>query len=72
MAFTYKLVLEDGSPADPLTLRTAVPKSERWRHNPAWRPDGVFCRAFATTTTDQAPVLVVERRRAALGGALSR
>jgi hypothetical protein len=35
-AFDYELQREDGTPADPPTLKTAVPKASR-RHDPARR-----------------------------------
>jgi hypothetical protein len=59
MAFAYRLEHEDGTPADPPTLKTAVPDwhagdtiplGRRTLRVVAIRDDGV----------DQAPVLVVE------------
>jgi hypothetical protein len=61
MAFTYKLEREDGTPADPPTLHTAVP---------TWRPGDTIPlghdRALRVVDTrpgrkpDEEPVLVVE------------
>jgi hypothetical protein len=61
MAFVYKLVLEDGTPADPPMLDTAVPN---------WRPGdtitlgpGRILRVIETRPAqelDGNPVLVVE------------
>lgn len=61
MAFTYKLVLEDGTPADPPTLDTAVP---------TWSPgDAIPLGGNRTLRVvevrpgpepDEDPVLVVE------------
>jgi hypothetical protein len=61
MAFTYKLVLEDGSPADPPTLELAAP---------TWRPDETIALGRDKTLRvidtrpglepDDDPVLVVE------------
>jgi hypothetical protein len=59
MAFLFKLETEDGEPADPATLRTAVPN---------WRPGDVIPlggRSLRVVDVrddddaDQAPVLVV-------------
>jgi hypothetical protein len=59
MAFTYKLEHEDGTPADPPALDTAVP---------TWRPSDTIPLGQRTLCVvrvrdddaDQAPVLVVE------------
>ena len=59
MAFQFRLELEDGTPADPPTLRTAVP---------TWRADDTIPlgrRTLRVVTVrdddaDQAPVLLVE------------
>jgi hypothetical protein len=66
MAFTYKLFLEDGTPADPPTLDTAVP---------TWRPGdtiplgrGRILRVIdirPAQEPDEDPVLVVAQERAA-------
>ena len=59
MAFMFRLEQEDGSPADPATLKTAVPD---------WRPGDTIplgrrtlrVVAIRDDDADQAPVLVVE------------
>jgi hypothetical protein len=61
MAFTYKLQLEDGTPADPPTLSTAVPT---WRDGdviPLGRDRGLrVIGRRPEQEPDKAPVLVVE------------
>jgi hypothetical protein len=44
MAFMFKLRLEDGTPADPPTLETAVPGLATGRHHPAGRQDASRAR----------------------------
>jgi hypothetical protein len=59
MAFMFELEREDGTPADPSSLRTAVPD---------WRPGDTIplgrktlrVVAIRDDDADQAPVLVVE------------
>jgi hypothetical protein len=59
MAFMFELEQEDGTPADPPSLSTAVP---------TWRPGDTIPLGARTlrvieirnTDADQAPVLVVE------------
>jgi hypothetical protein len=61
MAFTYKLEHADGTPADPPTLRTAVPN---WNAGDTIPPgSGRTLRVIATRSSDEPdgePVLVVE------------
>jgi hypothetical protein len=59
MAFTYKLEQEDGAPADPPTLQTAVPT---WNAGDTIPLGGRTLRVVAIRDDDaeQAPVLVVE------------
>ena len=63
MAFSYKLEREDGSPADPPTLRTAVPT---WQEGDTIPLDGertlrvVSTRLDEGTDGDPVSVLVVE------------
>jgi hypothetical protein len=58
-AFVYRLELEDGTPADPPTLRTAVPT---WRRGDTIPLGGKTLRVVDVRdkNADQAPVLVVE------------
>jgi hypothetical protein len=58
MAFIYRLELEDGSPADPPTFRTAVPT---WSAADTIPLGGRTLRVIAVRDddADQAPVLVV-------------
>jgi hypothetical protein len=61
MAFVYRLVLEDGTPADPPTLDTAVPT---WRAGDTIpRGRDKILRVIETRpgrAPDEEPVLVVE------------
>jgi hypothetical protein len=59
MAFTYKLVQEDGTPADPPTLATAVPTWRAGDTIPLGR--GRILRVIETRMADpdEGPVLVV-------------
>jgi hypothetical protein len=58
-AFLYRLEQEDGTPADPPTLKTAVPE---WRPGDTIPLGGRTLRVLAVRDddADQAPVLVVE------------
>jgi hypothetical protein len=61
MAFIYKLVLEDGTPADPPTLDTAVPTWRAGDTIPLGRDR--MLRVVATRPGEEphdSPVLVVE------------
>jgi hypothetical protein len=57
--FTFRLEQEDGTPADPPTLRTAVPN---WRSGDEIPLGGRTLRVVALRDddADQAPVLIVE------------
>jgi hypothetical protein len=57
-AFLYRLEQEDGTPADPPTLKTAVPD---WRSGDTIPLGGRTLRVLAVRDddADQAPVLVV-------------
>jgi hypothetical protein len=59
MAFMFKLRLEDGTPADPPRLETAVPN---WRSGDTIPLGGRTLRVLAVRDdgADQAPVLVAE------------
>jgi hypothetical protein len=60
MAFMFKLVQEDGTPADPPTLRTAVPN---WSPGDTIPLGGRTLRVVETrlrTEPDEEPVLVVK------------
>lgn len=59
MAFVYKLEQEDGTPAEPPTLQTAVPN---WAPGDTIPLGGRTLRVVAIRDddADQAPVLVVE------------
>jgi hypothetical protein len=59
MAFTYRLEKEDGTPADPPVLHTAVPN---WSAGDtvALGAD-VTLRGIETRITDEDPVLVVKQ-----------
>jgi hypothetical protein len=59
MAFMFKLRLEDGTPADPPTLETAVPN---WRSGDTIPLGRKTLRVVHVRDedADQAPVLVVE------------
>ena len=59
MAFVYRLEHEDGTPADPPTLRTAVPT---WRADDTVPLGARTLRVVAVRDddADQAPVLVVK------------
>lgn len=41
--FTFKLEHEDGTPADPPVLHTAVPTWRPWRHDSAWERTRRLC-----------------------------
>jgi hypothetical protein len=58
-AFLYRLEQKDGTPADPPTLKTAVPE---WRPGDTIPLGGRTLRVLAVRDddADQAPVLVVE------------
>jgi hypothetical protein len=58
-AFLYRLEQEDGTPADPPTLKTAVPD---WRSGDTIPLGGRTLSVLAVRDddADQAPVLVVE------------
>jgi hypothetical protein len=58
-AFLYRLEQEDGTPADPPTLKTAVPD---WRSGDTIPLGGRTLRVLPVRDddADQAPVLVVE------------
>jgi hypothetical protein len=61
MAFTYKLELEDGTPADPPTLDTAVPNWSRGDTIPLGRD--MTLRVIGSRPgqePNEDPVLVVE------------
>ena len=58
-AFTYKLEREDGSPADPPSLRTAVPNWTVGDTIPLG-PRTLRVVEIRDTDPDQAPLLVVE------------
>ena len=59
MAFMFRLEQEDGSPADPPTLKSAVPN---WHAGDAIPLGGrtLVVIAIRDDDADQAPVLVVE------------
>jgi hypothetical protein len=59
MAFTYKLEQQDGTPADPPTLKTAVPD---WRPGDTVPLEGRTLRVVEVRDddADQVPALVVE------------
>jgi hypothetical protein len=60
MAFTYKLEKEDGTPADPPVLHTAVP---RWDVGDTIPLDANrTLRVIETRFTDEESVLVVKAR----------
>jgi hypothetical protein len=58
-SFAYRLELQDGTPADPPSFRTAVPT---WRPGDTIPLGGRTLRVVAVRDddADQAPVLVVE------------
>jgi hypothetical protein len=58
MAFTYRLEQEDGTPADPPTLHTAVPTWHAGDTIPLGA--GRTLRVIATRFADEELVLVVE------------
>jgi hypothetical protein len=60
MAFMFRLEQEDGTPADPPTLKTAVPN---WRPGNAIPLGGRTLRVVDVRDedADKPPVLVVER-----------
>jgi hypothetical protein len=58
MAFTFKLELEDGTPADPPVLHTAVPTWQAGDTIPLGADRAL--RVVATRFADEEPVLVVE------------
>jgi hypothetical protein len=60
MAFTFRLELEDGTPADPATLRTAVPNWRPGDTMPLGRGGSLRVVEVRDDDADQAPVLVVE------------
>jgi hypothetical protein len=60
--FTYRLEHQDGTPADPPTLKAAVPN---WRAGdiiPARRRQDISVIAIRDDDADQPPALVVEDR----------
>jgi hypothetical protein len=61
-AFTFKLEHADGTPADPATLKTAVPN---WQPSDTIPLGGRTLRVVAVVDhdADRMPVLVVEDRR---------
>jgi hypothetical protein len=59
MAFAYRLEHEDGTPADPPTLKTAVPDWHAGDTIPLGRRT-LRVVAIRDDDVDQAPVLVVE------------
>jgi hypothetical protein len=58
MAFTYKLEQEDGTPADPPVLHTAVPTWHAGDTIPLG--PGRTLRVIETRFADEEPVLIVE------------
>jgi hypothetical protein len=59
MAFMFELEREDGSPADPPTLRAAVPDWQLGNTIPVGGKT-LRVRAIRDDAADQSPVLVVE------------
>jgi hypothetical protein len=59
MAFTFKLEHEDGTPADPPTLQTAVPNWQAGDTIPLGADKMLRVVAIRDDDADQAPVLVV-------------
>jgi hypothetical protein len=62
LAFIYRLELEDGTPADPLTIRSAP--GVMWSVGDALPLGGRTLRVVAVRDddADQPPALVVEKR----------
>jgi hypothetical protein len=60
MAFTFKLENEDGTPADPPVLHTAVPNWQAGDTIPLGADSTLRVIAIRDDDADQAPVLVVE------------
>jgi hypothetical protein len=60
MAFTFKLENEDGTPADPPVLHTAVPNWQAGDTIPLGADRTLRIIAIRDDDADQAPVLVVE------------
>jgi hypothetical protein len=61
MAFTFRLVLEDGTPADPPTLDTAVPNWSAGDTIPLGRRM-LTVIGVRDADADQPPMLIVEDR----------
>jgi len=59
-AFTYKLELEDGAPADPPTFKTAVPNWKAGHVIPLGGGRALRVVAVRDDDADQPPALVVE------------
>jgi hypothetical protein len=60
MAFTFKLELEDGTPADQPVLRTAVPTWQAGDTIPLGAARTLRVVQVRDDDVDEAPVLVVE------------
>jgi hypothetical protein len=64
MAFTFRLELEDGTPADPPTFSAAVPNWKAGDTIPLGRGRMLRVVRIRDVDADQPPVLIVERRSA--------
>ena len=64
MAFTFRLELEDGTPADPPTFSAAVPNWKAGDTMPLGRGRMLRVVRIRDDDADQPPVLIVERRSA--------
>jgi hypothetical protein len=64
MAFTFRLELEDGTPADPPTFSAAVPNWKAGDTIPLGRGRMLRVVRIRDDDADQPPVLIVERRSA--------
>ena len=62
MAFTFRLELEDGTPADPPTFSAAVPNWKAGDTIPLGRGRMLRVVRIRDDDADQPPVLIVERR----------
>jgi hypothetical protein len=62
MAFTHRLELEDGTPADPPTFRTAVPTWRVGETIPLGAGRTLRVIAIRDNDADQPPALVVEEQ----------
>jgi hypothetical protein len=63
LTFTFKLELEDGTPADPPTLRAAVPNWAAGDTIPLGAQRTLRVVRVRDDDADQAPVLIVEAEK---------